>query len=256
MVYRANPSDGVGWVTGASSGIGRGAALELARRYRVFATARRHSELQSLETEAAGLKGSVTVAPGDVTDRGKMAAVVAAIEREAPIALALVNAGGHFRDKPDDFGGEGFSKTIALNLQGTANAVNPVFNAMRARKRGQIAIVGSLAGYGGLPNSGGYPPSKAAVISLAEGLKFDADRCNVTIQIVNPGFVKTPLTAKNEYPMPFLMECDEACRRLCDGLEKGGFEIRFPTRLALIARFVSQLPYPIYFAIHGATARR
>jgi NAD(P)-dependent dehydrogenase (short-subunit alcohol dehydrogenase family) len=94
MVYRANPSDGVGWVTGASSGIGRGAALELARRgYRVFATARRHSELQSLETEAAGLKGSITAAPGDVTDRGKMAALVAAIEREAPIALALFNGG-------------------------------------------------------------------------------------------------------------------------------------------------------------------
>ena len=142
MVYRANPSDGVGWVTGASSGIGRGAALELARRYRVFATARRHSELQSLETEAAGLKGSITAAPGDVTDRRKMAALVAAIEREAPIALALFNAGGHFPDQPDDFGGEGFSKTIALNLQGTANAVNPAFNAMRARKRGQIAIVG------------------------------------------------------------------------------------------------------------------
>jgi NADP-dependent 3-hydroxy acid dehydrogenase YdfG len=149
-------------VTGASSGIGQGAALELARRgYRVFATARRQSELQSLETEAAGLKGLVTAAPGDVTDRGKMAAVVAAIEREAPIALALFNGGGHFPDQPDDFGGEGFSKTIALNLQGTANAVNPAFNAMRARKRGQIAIVGSLAGYGGLPNSGGYAKGSA-----------------------------------------------------------------------------------------------
>jgi NAD(P)-dependent dehydrogenase (short-subunit alcohol dehydrogenase family) len=257
MVYRANPSDGVAWVTGASSGIGRGTALELARRgYRVFATARRQSELQALEADAAGLKGSITATPGDVTDRGKMAALVSAIEREAPIALALFNAGGHFPDQPDDFGGEGFAKTIALNLQGTANALSPVFIAMRARKRGQIAIVGSLAGYGGLPNSGGYPPSKAALISLAEGMKFDADRCNVTVQIVNPGFVKTALSAKNDFPMPFLMECDEACRRICNGLEKGGFEIRFPTRLALIVRFASMLPYPLYFAFYGSRARR
>jgi NAD(P)-dependent dehydrogenase (short-subunit alcohol dehydrogenase family) len=182
-----------------------------------------------------------------------MAALVSAIEREAPIALALLNAGGHFPDEPDDFGGEGFSRTIALNLQGTANDLSPVFNAMRARGRGQIAIVGSLAGYRGLPNSGGYPPSKAAVISLAEGLKFDADRCNVTIQIVNPGFVKTALTAKNDFPMPFLMDCDEACRR--DGLKKSGFEIRFPTRLALIVRFASPLPYPLYFAFYRSRTR-
>jgi short-subunit dehydrogenase len=256
MVYRANPADGIAWVTGASSGIGKGAALELARRgYRVFATARRQSELQALAAQAAGLKGAIVAAPGDVTDRGKMAALVSAIEREAPIALALLNAGGHFPDEPDDFGGEGFSRTIALNLQGTANALTPVFNAMRARRRGQIAIVGSLAGYGGLPNSGGYPPSKAAVISLAEGLKFDADRCNVTIQIVNPGFVKTALTAKNDFPMPILMDCDEACRRLCDGLEKSGFEIRFPTRLALMVRFASLLPYPLYFAFYRSRAR-
>ena len=185
-----------------------------------------------------------------------MAALVALVESEAPIALALLNAGGNFPDAPGDFGGEGFAKTIELNLQGTANALNPVFNAMRSRKRGQIAIVGSLAGYGGLPGGGAYASSKAAVISLAEGLRFAASRDNVTIQVVNPGYVKTPLTDRNDFPMPFLMECEEACRRLCDGLDRGGFEIHFPTRLALIMRLVSLLPYPLYFAFHSAGARR
>ena len=257
MVYRARPADGVAWVTGASSGIGRGAARELARRgWRVFATARRERELQALESQAAGLKGSIAAAPGDVTDRAKMAALVARIESEAPIALALLNAGGNFADAPGDFGGDGFAKTIELNLQGAVNALNPVFNAMRSRRRGQIAIMGSLAGYGGLPRGGAYCPSKAAVISLAEGLRFAAAPDNLTVQVVNPGYVKTPLTDRNDFAMPFLMECERACRRLCDGLERGGFEIRFPTRLALIMRLVSTLPYPLYFAFYSAGARR
>jgi len=250
MTYRASPADGNAWITGASSGIGRGAALELARRgYRVYATARRGAELEALSAEAVGLNGSIVAARGDVTDRNQMAELVAGIERDRPIALALLNAGGNFWDAPGDIGGDGFAKTMALNLQGVVNGLNPVFNAMRERRRGQIAIVASVAGYCGLPNSGGYGPSKAAVISLAEGMRFAADPLNVTIQVVNPGYVKTPLTAKNDFPMPFLMECDEACRRLCDGLERGGFEIRFPTRLALPLRLFSALPYPLYFPL-------
>ena len=253
MTYRANPADGAAWVTGASSGIGRGVALELARRgYRVHATARRKADLEALSAEAAALKGSIVSAPGDVTDRTAMAELVAEIEREQPIALALLNAGGNFLDAPGDLGGEGFARTFALNLQGVVNGFNPVFNAMRARKRGQIAAVASIAGYGGLPNTGAYGPSKAALISFAEGMKFVADPLNVTIQVVNPGYVRTPLTDKNDFPMPFLMDCDQACRRLCDGLERGRFEIWFPTRLALILRLLTSLPYPIYFPLMRA----
>lgn len=255
MTYRASPADGAAWVTGASSGIGRGAALELARRgYDVYASARREDELEALRSEAVGCKGSITSAPGDVTDRAQMAELVARIEHERPIALALLNAGGHFPDTPGDFGGDGFAKTMALNLQGAVNSFNPVFKAMSARKRGQIALVASVAGYGGLPDTGGYGPSKAALIYFAEGMKFAADPLNVTIQVVNPGYVKTPLAARNTYPMPFLMERDEACRRLCNGLERGGFEIRFPTRLALVLRFLTLLPYPVYFPLIRAVA--
>src|SRR5271165_1039396 len=119
MTYRASPADGAAWITGASSGIGRAAALELARRgYRVHATARRKEALEALSLEAAGLKGSIVAAPGDVTDRARMAELVEEIERQGPIALALLNAGGHFSDVPGDLGGVGFTKTMALNLQG------------------------------------------------------------------------------------------------------------------------------------------
>ena len=195
MKYRASPADGCAWVTGASSGIGRAVALELARRgYQVFATARRAGELDALAAQAKGLSGSIVAAPGDVVDREGMAALASRIEATRPIALALFNAGGAFRDSFAQFGGEGFQRTLALNVQGVANGLNPVLTPMRERKRGQIAIVGSVAGYGGLPNAYAYAPSKAAVISLAVGLKFLVDRFNITVQIVNPGFIRTPMT--------------------------------------------------------------
>ena len=245
MTYRATPEDGVAWVTGASAGIGRGVAVELARRgYEVYVTARRGEELQSVADEAKGLKGRVLPALGDVTDREGIARLVAEVESRGPIALAFLNAGGSFADAPGDFGGEGFQRTFALNVQGVANSLNPVFNAMRARRRGQIAIVGSVAGYGGLPGSGAYGPTKAAVISLAVGARFSAAPHNVTIQVVNPGYVKTPLTAGNTFPMPFLMECDDACRRICDGFERGGFESDFPARSSGSSNFSALCPIP------------
>jgi NAD(P)-dependent dehydrogenase (short-subunit alcohol dehydrogenase family) len=251
--YRAAPADGSAWVTGASSGLGRGVALELARRgFTVFATARRADLLEKLAAESAGLKGRIVAAVGDVTDRADMAALHARIESQGPVALAVLNAGGGWRDKPEDFGGEAFQRTFAVNVQGVANSVNPALNAMRARGRGQIAIVGSLIGYGGVPNAYAYGPSKAAVVSLAVGLKFLAEPAGVTVQVVNPGYVKTELTANNRYPMPFLLECDEACRRICKGLERGGFEIRFPLGLAVLTRLVQSLPYPLFFALFRA----
>ncbi len=247
--YRAAPGDGSAWVTGASSGLGRGVALRLARRgFTVFATARRADALDALAAEAAGAAGRIVAAPGDVTDRAAMAALHAEFEAQGPVALAVLNAGGGWRDKPGDFGGEGFQRTFAVNVQGVANTANPAFNAMRERRCGQIAVVGSLIGYGGVPNAYAYGPSKAAVISLAVGLKFLAEREGVTVQVVNPGYVKTELTAGNRYPMPFLMDGDAACRRICEGLERGGFEIRFPLRLAALARLLQSLPYPLFFA--------
>ena len=254
MSYRATPADGSAWVTGASSGLGRGVALLLASQgFTVYATARRAEALEALAQEA---KGRIVPMVGDVADRAAMAAVFAQIESYGPVALAVLNAGGAWRDAPGDFGGEGFARTFAVNVQGVANTANPALNAMAARGRGQIAIVGSLIGYGGLPEAYAYGPSKAAVISLAVGLKFLAEPKGVTVQVINPGYVRTELTAGNKYPMPFLMEGDAACRRIVEGLARGGFEIRFPTRLAWIVRVLQSLPYPLFFAALRRAARR
>ena len=252
-LYRAKPGDGAAWVTGASSGLGRGTALELARRgFTVYATARRADELERLAIEAEGLPGQIVAAPCDVTDRDLIEQLYAEIEAETPIALAVLNAGGGWRDPADEFGGDNFQRTFAVNVQGVANCVHPALNAMRARGSGQIAIVGSLIGYGGVPNAYAYGPSKAAVISLAVGLRFEAEKHGVRVQIVNPGYVKTDLTAGNRYPRPFLMECDKAVERICDGLARGGFEVRFPRRFAFLVRLVQSLPYPLFFALFRA----
>ena len=113
--YRAAPADGSAWVTGASAGLGRGVALELARRgFTVFATARRADLLEKLAAESAGLAGRILAAPGDVTDRAGIAALYAGIEAQGPVALALLNAGGGWRDKPGDFGGEAFQRTFKI----------------------------------------------------------------------------------------------------------------------------------------------
>ncbi len=256
MTYRAKPVDGIAWVTGASSGIGRAVALELARRgYIVAASARRADALAELAEEAAGFKGRIEPAPLDVTDRGAVGRLVPEIEtRLRPIALAFLNAGISVADRPGDLGGAAFREVFEVNVFGLANCLSAALNAMRPRGKGQIAVNASIAGFGGLPAPPAYGASKAAAIHLAESLKFSADRQGVVIQLVTPGFVRTPLTDGNRFAMPFLMECEAASRRICDGFETAGFEITFPRRLSWPAKALNLLPYPLYFALAGQFA--
>ena len=251
MSYRARPGDGSAWVTGASSGIGRGVALELAKRgYVVYTSARRVEELQSLAREAAGLTGRIEVAQLDVTDRDACLKTFELIESKGPIALAFLNAGSWFDDPPGDYCGVGFRKTFDLNVLGVANCLNPAMRAMRGRRKGQIAITASIAGFGGLPNNGPYGPSKAAVISIAVGAKFLADQSDVTVQVVNPGYVRTPLTdGRREDPKMFMIESADAAQRICNGFEREGFEITFPRRLSWFLKFMNHMPYPVYFGM-------
>lgn len=248
-MFRAHINDGVVWVTGASSGIGRGVALELARRgFRVAATARRDDELRKLESETAGDLGHVRAYPGDVSDAAGIAKVVEKIEAEqGPIALAFLNVGTYVPDGPDTVVGEGFRKTFELNIGGTANCLAPVLKMMEGRKRGQIVITASVAGFGGLPRATAYGATKAALINMAESLRLTLAPSGITVQVVNPGFVETPLTAGNTFPMPFLVPLDKAVKRICDGFQAGGFEITFPKRLSWVLKGINMLPYPAYF---------
>ncbi|SDR45587.1 Short-chain dehydrogenase [Rhizobiales bacterium GAS191] len=251
MTYRAKPADGVAWVTGASSGIGRATALELVRRgFTVAASARSAEALEALAGEAKGHGGRIIGHPCDVTDAAAIERAVAAVElAHGPVVLAFLNAGVAPYVRAGKFDAEAFRKAFEVNVFGVVNGLAAVLPRMTERKRGQIGVTASIAGYTGLPKAAAYGSSKAAAIHICEALKFDCDRMGVNIQVVNPGFIETPMTAKNDFSMPFLMGEGEAARRIVDGFATGGFEITFPKRLAWICKLGRILPYAIYFPL-------
>jgi NADP-dependent 3-hydroxy acid dehydrogenase YdfG len=249
--FRAKPDDGVVWITGASSGIGRSVALEMAKRgYTVAISARRLEELEKIALEAHGLAGRLVAHAVDVTDQQSMEECIQAIETaHGDISLAFFNAGVALYSTADALDIELFKKTYDVNVMGVINGLAPLLQRMAKRGRGQVAVNASVAGYSGLPRAAAYCSSKAAMITVCEALKFDCDKLGITLQVVNPGFVDTPLTKKNDFPMPFLLSMDEAAKRTCDGFATGGFEITYPRRLSWILKFMSILPYALYFPI-------
>jgi NAD(P)-dependent dehydrogenase (short-subunit alcohol dehydrogenase family) len=257
--YPLTPRDGTVWLTGASSGIGEAVALKLARRgWTVLATARRPDALEALAARAGGGSGGrIVPAPGDVTDPDAMAALVdRAYADHGPIALALLNAGTFSADGIEPFDLEGFRKTVDINVKGTANCVAPLLPRWIDRHRGHLAVVSSVAGYTGLPTAIAYGATKAALINFCESIKFDFDRKGLKIQVINPGFVRTPLTEKNPFPMPFLLEVDDAADRILRGLQRRSFEITFPRRFTCALKLLRVLPYGLYFPlVHRATGK-
>lgn len=254
-MYRAKPEDGIAFVTGASSGIGRATALELARRgYRVAAAARRRAELDSLVAEAPK---QITSFPCDVTDAAATTAMIEAIERDlGPIVLGFLNAGVALMAERGNFDAALLAKTYAVNVQGVANALAPLIGAMLPRGKGQIAINASLAGYNGLPASFAYGSSKAALINMTESLRLAYRDRGLTFQLVSPGFVRTPMTdAEKDYQMAFIMDAEEAAKIICDGFERKGFEIAFPWQLTALSKFVRILPYALRLPLIRATSR-
>lgn len=252
--FTARPSDGSAWITGASSGIGRSVALRLAGEgFTVYATARSADALAELEAEAKPLRGGVVALPGDVTDADAMAELAARIDREGNgIALAVFNAGIYLPVHGETLKVGDFHKSFAVNLTGVVNGLVPAIDRMKARGRGQVAIVSSVTGYGGMPTSAAYGATKAALINMAESLRFDLDKLGIRIQVINPGFVDTPATADNAFSMPALLQPEEAARRIADGLKSTRFEITFPRRFTYVLKALQFLPYPAYFALMNA----
>jgi NAD(P)-dependent dehydrogenase (short-subunit alcohol dehydrogenase family) len=241
----ASPQDGVAWVTGASSGIG----LALTRRlvsqgWRVAVTARRAEALSDLAAEAPG---KIAVFAADVSDTEAMATAAAAIEDQfGPIALAVLNAGVYLpvdSRKPDP---ALFRQTFEVNLMGVANALAPLVPAMLARKSGQILIVSSATGFGGMPTSAAYGASKAALINMAECLRIELDPLGVRVQVATPGFVETPAQDDNRFPKPFMISPDRAAQYMTDGMATGAVEISFPRRFTWLLKALYALPKRLY----------
>lgn len=239
----------VAWVTGAGKGIGRELARRLASEgWIVAVSARSADDLHSLVATCA--PGAVEAFPLDVTDLAATEATVAAIEDSiGPLDLAVLNAGTHIPVSAEDFSVDAFRRLVDTNLMGTVNGLAQILPRFIGRRRGQIAVVASVAGYAGLPTAAAYGASKAGLIAMCESLKPELDRHGVRLTLVNPGFVKTPLTDRNEFPMPFLIPVEEAAERIMRGLAGSGFEVAFPRRLALPLKLLRMLPYRLFFAV-------
>jgi NADP-dependent 3-hydroxy acid dehydrogenase YdfG len=251
------PSDGCLWVTGASAGIGRAFALLMARSgWTVVASARGLEGLQTLAEAAAGLPGRIVPMVLDITDRDTHMAVAERIRAEiGPIALAVLNAGTYQPDDALTLDYGQLRKTLTVNVFGTLNGVEAVLPAMVARGKGHLAIVASVAGYRGLPRSIAYSAGKAALISLCESLRFDLEPAGLAVSVITPGFVKTPLTDKNDFPMPFLISPELAAERMARGLARGDFEITFPRRFTWGMKLLRLLPNGLYFRLIGGMTR-
>jgi len=234
------------WITGGSTGIGKALAIRFANEgWNVAISARRENLLKELSDRYE----NISPFPLDVTDKEKCKNIFNQVkEKFGEIDICFFSTGTWDPKKEKDIDVEQIENVFKINFFGTVNSIKAVEEYYKNRNEGTIAIVSSIAGYRGLPNSTGYGPSKSALNNLAESLYFDFGRHNVRVCLVSPGFIKTPMTDKNDFKMPFLKTPEFAADKIYEGLvNKKSFEIHFPKELTLTLKFFSILPYKLYF---------
>lgn len=236
------------WIIGASSGIGRELARELAGRgWRVIVSARNADALASLRNEHGDAMIDI---PFDVLDAGALTSALDDIAgRTGPVDLLICSAafwrmGGLADTSPEDF-----TRTLATNVVAPFTLIQQTLERELLRPGATVAVLSSVAGFNGLPNAVAYGSSKAALTHMAESLRFDLAALGFSMCVVHPGFVATPMTADNPFPMPFIMPADAAARRILAGIERGRFEIAFPRRLVWVLKLIRALPYGLAFPL-------
>tara|TARA_Y100001970_G_scaffold100605_1_gene126385 strand:- start:47 stop:799 length:753 start_codon:yes stop_codon:yes gene_type:complete len=236
------------WITGASSGIGKSLAIKFANEgWQVAASARREDLLNKLSES----NQNISSFPLDVTSRENCEEMFEKIKNKFEnIDTCFFSTGTWDPKKEKEIDIDQMKKVMEVNFFGTLNCIKAVEMYFKEKKNGNISIVSSIAGYRGLPNSTGYGASKAALNNLAESLYFDFGRYNVRVSLISPGFIKTPMTDKNQFKMPFLKTPEFAAEKIYNGLINGSsFEIDFPKELTLILKLLKILPDSIYFKL-------
>ena len=242
------------WITGASSGIGKAVAEKFASEgWRVAVSARRKEILENMAKNQ-----NIFSFPLDVTDQEQINNIFKNILSEfGSLDLCLFSSGTYEPKDEQKIDPEKIRNVINVNFLGVIDCVKAVEEYFKNKKSGHISIVSSIAGYRGLPNSSGYGPSKAALTNFCESIYFDFKKFGVRVSVISPGFIKTPLTEKNEFPMPFLKTVDYAADKVFNGLVKtNAFEIHFPKGLTLTLKFLRILPYKIYLFLVDKLVKR
>ena len=238
------------WITGGSTGIGKALAIKFANEgWNVAVSARRENLLK----EISDMNSNISSFPLDVTDNSKCSEVFKSIiDKFGSLDICFFSTGTWDPKKEKDIDLDQIENVFKVNFFGTLNSIKCVEKYFKDKQSGIITIVSSIAGYRGLPNSTGYGPSKSALNNLAESLYFDFKKSNVRVCLVSPGFIKTPMTDKNDFKMPFLKTTEYAANKIYNGLVNSNvFEIHFPKSLTLILKIFSFLPSKIYFGLVG-----
>jgi len=242
------------WITGASSGIGKALAEKFASEgWKVATSARRKEILDKMSSHE-----NIFSYPLDVTNQDQIKiSFEKIIEDFKGLDLCVFSSGTYDPKLEQEINVKQNKFVMETNFFGVLYCINAVENYFKNKKNGHISIVSSVAAYRGLPNSSGYGPSKAALTNLAESLYFDFKKHNVRISLVSPGFIKTPLTDKNEFPMPFIKSPEFAAEKMFNGLTKSkAFEIHFPKALTILLKIFRVLPYKIYLFLIDKGVKR
>ena len=236
------------WITGASSGIGKALAIKFAENgWIVAASARRENLLKELQN----INQNIYPYPLDVTDIEKCKLTAKSIiDNLNGIDICVFGTGMHDPKSEKQFNLNKIREIMEVNYFGTMNSINSIYDYFSEKKNGQISIISSVAGYRGLPAAGAYCASKAALTSFAESLNFEMKMKNVRVSLISPGFIKTPMTDMNEFPMPMIKSPEFAANEIYKGLtKKKGFEIHFPKAFTFIMKFLQILPNNLYFKL-------
>ena len=232
------------WLVGASEGLGAALAEKMSRAgAHLILSARSRDRLEDL---AAALPGAATVLPMDIADD---ASVKAAAAEAGEVDGIVLLAGVYWPMKATAWDADQAVAMADVNFTGFMRVLGQVVPGMVARDAGHIVITGSLSGFRGLPGAIGYGASKAAVMSLAESMHADLRRTGVEVQLVNPGFIRTRLTDKNDFTMPFIMEPDAAAQAMFDHMNSGLFKRNFPTAFSWVFRLSQFMPDWMYYRL-------
>ncbi len=239
------------WVIGASSGIGRALAAQLhVLGAQVVVSARKRASLEAFVLEHPGSRAL----PLDVTDAAQVAAAAQALGTNGVPHVVCYCAGHYQAMRADAISLDQWQQHRSVNLDGAMNVLAAITALLLARGWGHISLVSSVAGYRGLPNSLAYGPTKAALTHLAEVLYLDLRPRGIGVSVITPGFVATPLTARNDFHMPAMITPEAAAQAIVAGWARGDFMIDFPRRFTRVLAMMRLLPYRLYFAlVHRAT---
>ena len=234
------------WMIGASTGIGRATASALhARGARVVVSARKRQALEDFVTEHPG---SVALEL-DATDGAAIQAAAHRLLAQGPLDCVVYCAGHYQAMRADAIDLPDMLRHVEVNYLGALKVMDAILPALIARGAGHFSLVGSVAGFRGLPQSLAYGPTKAALINLAETLYLDLHARGIGVSIINPGFVQTPLTAANAFDMPALLTPEQAAHAIIKGWAQGRFEIHFPKRFTLWLKLLRILPNRVFFGL-------